>query len=244
MLNDVIVSQGVLGGLHLLANAAIFAFLLLGLGVTGVIASRKLEARSRMRAVLSVLSRATVILGLLVVAGIALMIGVSAWEARPKPRHWDVDLTGRTSLGLFQFKKCAEWKIGPTVHRDCIVEGTISLRARFPKGRTVQESGHALWVSGAGDDLTSLHLFLRPITRTELEAKLVPLFAAWDVPSTALPEWRSEGTRSRRYFTTREDQRDLPWLEVSVSSPDTGKDSPRPWVASFKWHWTPRDPTS
>lgn len=242
MLNDVLVAQGVLNGLRVIGNAAIAAALFLTLGVALHLASRRLEAAGRARLALRVLSSSFVTLAALIVAALALVIGLSAWRTRAQPRHWDLDLTGRASLRSFQIDKCAEWRIGATVNVDCIVEGAVSLSARFPKGRTVRESGRVLWASGEGDELTSLHLFLSPMSATELETRLGPLFAAWEVPPAALAEWRSEGTGRRRYFTTREDRRDLPWLEVSVSSPDSQRHSERPFVASLKWHWTPRSP--
>jgi hypothetical protein len=240
MLNEIIVSQGVLNGLRFLTNVTMVVFLLLGLGMAGVAVSRRMDAPSRARRVLGIASKGLVVLGLLLAALVVASLGMAAWQTRPEPMHWDVDLSGHPSLRPFQIRKCSEWKIGDTVNINCIFEGVISLNARFPRSRTVRENGHALWATGVGDDLTSLHLFLSPMSETELVARLAPVFADWEIPSTALEEWRSETTNRRRYFTTRKEQTDLPWLEVSISGLDSPPDASRPWVASLEWHWEPR----
>lgn len=243
MLNEVLVSQAVLNGVRFIAAATVIAFVLLVSGVWGLGVRRSTSPGSRAYKALSFLVKTAIGLGLVVGVGVVALLGVSFWNSVARPRHWDLDLSARPSLRPFHTEKCAEWKIGDTVHVDCIFEGKITVSAKFPRGQQFQGSGHALWASGVGDEMESLSLFLHAMEPAEFETTLLPLFAAWGIAPREFHEWKKNtvaGAEKRAsYFSPPEGKRVSPWLEISTRRSDTLPPEGRSWTATLKWHWKP-----
>jgi hypothetical protein len=238
MLDQVLLAQAALQGIRVLTTIAVVATALLVAGLIGLAVTsrvtgpvgKSLRLVSKVSASLGVLG-----MGLLVAAILA-----ASMSGRAETYEWTIDLRRDAPLQPFLREPCSTWKIGARDYRDCIYEGRIRLNAQFPGDRLVDRSGRALWASGHEGRLTSLHLFLEPMSRSEAQTTAEALIDTWSLRREQIVDWAAEAANPdprASYFTPEESARVEPWLEVSVRRIDPQPRGDRTWAVSLKWHW-------
>ena len=238
MLDQVLLAQAALQGIQLLTTVAVVVTALLVVGLVGLAGtSRVTGAVGKSMRMLSRIAAGLGGLGMALLVAVIVAAGISS---RAKTYEWTLDLREQAALEPFLREPCSTWKIGARDYRDCIYEGDIRLNARFPGDRAVVRSGRALWASGHEGRLTSLHLFLEPMSRAEAQSTAEGLIDAWSLRPQQIADWAADPANAEQrasYFTPEESARVEPWLEVSIRRIDPQPRGDRPWAVSLKWHW-------
>ena len=239
MIDQVLYAQAALNALRWLTILALVAGGLVVLGFAGLATSSRLASSPFARGVRR-LSRITLYLGAIGVAGLVLLLVLSRF--RPTPRYeWTLDLRTQATLEPFMQNGCARWAIGSRTYLDCIYEGRITLDAQFPRDLAVSRTGRALWASGRDGRLLSLHLLLEPMSADEAQTTIDGLIEPWGLRRDLYEAWRAQiGTADGQrasYITPPESARAPPWLELSVRPIEPPPAGGRIWAIGLKWHW-------
>lgn len=243
MLDQVIVSQATLGALSFLASAVSSALLLIFGGLLIRALLRRWTKRGFVPALLRLFATCSVWLGALFLILTATMFGLAYVRGGEQTRAFDVDISPTsTSTGLkpFMVQPCGTWRVGAVEYSNCIYEGQVTLRARYGDGKVFEETGNAVWATGIGERLTSLHFFSAPMTFQEVVAKRAALVADWHLPADQFKLWsetKEVGSSGAVYFYAPEENRPVPWVEISVRKLENPADETHGWTSSVKWNW-------
>ena len=238
MLDQVLLAQAALQGIQVLTTLAVASTALLVAGLVGLAVTSR--AASAVGTRIRVVARVAAVLGLSGLGLLLVVIVASGVSGPAQTYEWTIDLRDQAALEPFQREPCSTWRIGARDYRDCIYEGNIRLNAQFPGDRSVERSGRALWASGHEGRLTSLHLFLEPMSRTEAQSTAEGLIDTWSLRRQQIADWATappDAGQRASYFTPEESARVEPWLEVSVRQIDPQPRGDRTWAVSLKWHW-------
>ena len=238
MLDQVLLAQAAMQGIQVLTTLAMIATTLLIVGLAGVALTRR--AATFVGTAARTLAKVAAGLGALGLVVLIAVVVAARLPGRVQTYEWTIDLRQDAPLQPFLREPCSTWRIGARDYRDCIYEGDIRLNAQFPGDRAVARSGRALWASGHEGRLTSLHLFLEPMSRTDAQATAEELIDSWSLRRQQIADWAADATTAGQrasYFTPEESARMEPWLEVSVRRIDPQPRGERTWAVSLKWHW-------
>jgi hypothetical protein len=237
MLDQVLIAQATLQTLRLLTNLSLISVALVAIGAGGWAMTR--GRAGGFAAAVRVVSKMTVGLGALGIAGLLALIAAMWWPRSPERFEWTVDLRTARPLEPFRSESCATWAVGARSYINCIYEGQTRLDVQFPGGRSHVQTGRALWAAGLGDRLNSLHHFLEPMTLADVRTTVEPLIDPWRLRRADYDDWLTRAATEERawYLTPADEDRAEPWLELSVRPLDTPRRGERAFAVSVKWHW-------
>lgn len=236
MLDQVLLAQAALQGIQVLTTLAAIATALLAAGMAGLALTSR--ATSRIARSTRTVAKVAAGLGALGFAMLVAVVVAARVSTRAQTYDWTIDLRTQAAIDPFLREPCATWRIGARDYLHCIYEGRITLTAYFPGDRTVSRTARALWASGRDGRLTSLHLFLEPMSRAGAQTTAEGLIEAWSLRSQQIADWAAAGVdRRASYFTPEESARAEPWLEVSVRAIEPPPRDDQAWAVSLKWHW-------
>ena len=236
MLDQVLLAQAALQGIQVLTTLATIATALLVAGLAGLALTSR--ATSRIATSTRTIAKIAAGLGVLGFAVLVAVVVAARVSSRAQAYEWTIDLRHQAAIEPFLREPCATWRIGARDYLHCIYEGRITLTAQFPGDRTVSRTARALWASGHDGRLTSLHLFLEPMSRTDAQTTAEGLIETWSLRPQQIADWAAAGADHRAsYFTPEESARAEPWLEVSVRATEAPQRDDQAWAVSLKWHW-------